>query len=602
MKSISKICFSLIALLFISSLAFAELPSKVKVSGNDSTAGYLNGKFVAGTNVTLNEVDDGGNETLVINATVGGTGSAQVLDLGNDAVDESADLAEIATTGDTNSIFTEPTDDKLLIDVTKDWPKADDADDVTCVGCVDDAELATDFISETELSDESELEAQLSDVSDVFTNNDGALDDDDLTDDLLNAISNVLNTSLAQANLLIYDNDDSRWENAVMSGDCTINKTGVISCATASPWTDIGSFLEPDTDGDGIQLNDSGGTKAIQIKHDGTNAVFDIVTSGSYEFPDLINCDTIDTDANGVLSCGTDGSGGGGTPNILDLEDDGGNDSTDLVEIAPVNDTNGVFSEPTADKLLIDLSLNWPSADTADALDADPDDCAANNFATTIAANGNLTCAQPELSNLSDADSDTPLDGHILVYDDTTDNRYENVEVTGDIAITLAGVTTLQAGAVEAGDYAAASIDGDDVNSNIAGDFLTLTGAAPDTLDIDPELSSNCKSFSIITPTDTDDAFAQIYFNQAVTITEIICSTDTGTVTIQFDERAEATPNTGGTDVMTAQLVCDDNSQTTSGFDNATIAAKVPLNLDVDAVASTPGVVRGHVCYDIDDV
>lgn len=42
------------------------------------------------------------------------------------------------------------------------------------------------------------------------------------------------------------------------------------------------------------------------------------------------------------------------------------------------------------------------SAATADALAANPSDCAANQFATTIAASGNLTCAQPAVSNLSD--------------------------------------------------------------------------------------------------------------------------------------------------------------------------------------------------------
>tara|TARA_R110002020_G_scaffold17394_1_gene61159 strand:+ start:351 stop:1808 length:1458 start_codon:yes stop_codon:yes gene_type:complete len=39
---------------------------KVKVSSNDTTAGFLNGKLVAGTNITLTEGSDGGNETLTI--------------------------------------------------------------------------------------------------------------------------------------------------------------------------------------------------------------------------------------------------------------------------------------------------------------------------------------------------------------------------------------------------------------------------------------------------------------------------------------------------------------------------------------------------------
>jgi len=40
-----------------------------KVSANDTTAGFLNGKLVAGTNVTFTENNDGGNETLTIAAT-----------------------------------------------------------------------------------------------------------------------------------------------------------------------------------------------------------------------------------------------------------------------------------------------------------------------------------------------------------------------------------------------------------------------------------------------------------------------------------------------------------------------------------------------------
>jgi hypothetical protein len=45
-----------------------------KVSANDTTAGYLNGKLVAGTNVTFTENNDGGNETLTIAAAGGVTG------------------------------------------------------------------------------------------------------------------------------------------------------------------------------------------------------------------------------------------------------------------------------------------------------------------------------------------------------------------------------------------------------------------------------------------------------------------------------------------------------------------------------------------------
>jgi len=61
----------------------------------------------------------------------------------------------------------------------------------------------------------------------------------------------------------------------------------------------------------------------------------------------------------------------GGSPITLDIEDDGGDDSTDVDEIATKNDTNDIFTEPSPDKLYIDLSKNWPAADSADAVAAD---------------------------------------------------------------------------------------------------------------------------------------------------------------------------------------------------------------------------------------
>ncbi len=50
----------------------ADADEKAKVSANDTTPGYLNGKLVAGAGVTLTENNDGGNETLTLAAT--GTG------------------------------------------------------------------------------------------------------------------------------------------------------------------------------------------------------------------------------------------------------------------------------------------------------------------------------------------------------------------------------------------------------------------------------------------------------------------------------------------------------------------------------------------------
>jgi hypothetical protein len=63
------------------------------------------------------------------------------------------------------------------------------------------------------------------------------------------------------------------------------------------------------------------------------------------------------------------------------------------------------ISNPADNDVLKYSSGNWinsASVAKADALTNDPSDCNANQYATGIAANGNLTCAQPSTANLSD--------------------------------------------------------------------------------------------------------------------------------------------------------------------------------------------------------
>lgn len=192
----------------------------------------------------------------------GGGGSSIILDLLDDGTNESTALGEIAVTNDTNSIFSEPTADKLLIDVSQNWPGADVADEVTCVGCVADSELAQ------------------------------------------------------------------------------------IYCQ-------------------------SGGT----------------------------NCPALGTNVS------------------LDFLDDDAVDSTAINEIAITNDTNSIFSEPTADKLLINLSQNWPTADNATtagtASEVTCTGCVADSeLATTYCQQGGTNC--PSIGDMFkstyDADTDNTVD------------------------------------------------------------------------------------------------------------------------------------------------------------------------------------------------
>jgi hypothetical protein len=103
------------------------------------------------------------------------------------------------------------------------------------------------------------------------------------------------------------------------------------------------------------------------------------------------------------------------------------------------------------------------------------------------------------------------------------------------------------------------------------------------------------KSIDIFDPTTADTNKIQFYWPAAVTLQRIACSADTGSVSINFDERGEATPNTAGTNTLASALVCDTDSQTTTSFSDSTQAADVPINLQITATSGTPTAVRIHV-------
>jgi hypothetical protein len=68
---------------------------------------------------------------------------------------------------------------------------------------------------------------------------------------------------------------------------------------------------------------------------------------------------------------------------------------------------------------------------------------------------------------------------------------------------------------------------------------------------------------------------------------------------MNWDERAEATPDTAGTAVLASDVVCDTDSQVSTSFANAGIAGRVPLALTISAVANAPTDLRAHIEYTI---
>lgn len=102
----------------------AGADEKAKVSANDTTAGYLNGKLIAGTYITLTENNDGGNETLTISAS--SSGGDHVHGLFRWAADggTTVDLPDIAEYIETIS------DDGAIVDPVT-WTLSTDGSQVT---------------------------------------------------------------------------------------------------------------------------------------------------------------------------------------------------------------------------------------------------------------------------------------------------------------------------------------------------------------------------------------------------------------------------------------------------------------------------------------
>lgn len=114
--------------------------------------------------------------------------------------------------------------------------------------------------------------------------------------------------------------------------------------------------------------------------------------------------------------------------------------------------------------------------------------------------------------------------------------------------------------------------------------------------DLETDLRDLYISFTLETPATADSGKFQAMVPDACTLQEVECNVDAATsATINLFERARATPETGTTGMLTANLVCDTNGANTTSFADSALAKDVPLALGVTAVSGTPGYVRVHV-------
>ncbi|KKM88262.1 hypothetical protein LCGC14_1260530 [marine sediment metagenome] len=208
----------------------------------------------------------------------------------------------------------------------------------------------------------------------------------------------------------------------------------------------------------------------------------------------------------------------------------------------------------------------------------------------------------------------TNISGYSLATLTATANETDITNGSGTITIGIVGSPTLDGSnftGMPAGAFDAGVIDGDDINSNIAGRSLTLTSASPDTLDLDVEIYTESKSLAIASSTmsTTTKAFS-FQFANTITITEISCdSLPSGTSTVQLGEGVRTDLSAAVDDIMGAAtdvaMPCGaEYTNATTSFQNAGIAAGAPVYFEVEDAEPTgvkPVVINMTIKYTIDD-
>ena len=108
-----------------------------------------------------------------------------------------------------------------------------------------------------------------------------------------------------------------------------------------------------------------------------------------------------------------------------------------------------------------------------------------------------------------------------------------------------------------------------------------------------PNWTRGSFSLNITMPLTSDDGLFQYVDAFPYNIASVSCSTDVGSVTINFDVRSAAAPNTAGTNVLATPLVCGATGTANSALSPVvSVAGGAPVNLQVLAVSGSPDVVR----------
>lgn len=272
--------------------------------------------------------------------------------------------------------------------------------------------------------------------ADVFTTADGALNDDNLGNNVLDDLSDVTITSAAAAHILVRNSGNTAWVNVAMSGDASINASGSVTVGDDSH-AHTGSTLS------GLDISDDTNLSAaspVTLTGDqiGFNQTVNFDWSARHRFRDA-DSDTLTINTAGFSATNTFAAG----TRALQLKDAGVElfyvDTTGVLNAVTLSESGNAITS-NAEALGGDLSGTLPNPSVTDDSHAHTSSTISGLDAGADFSTGVLPIARGGTGT-----GTAPSDGKLLIG--KTDGTYavanltqgENISVTnGDGTITIA--------------------------------------------------------------------------------------------------------------------------------------------------------------------
>lgn len=282
----------------------------------------------------------------------GGGGGSSALDLGDDDVNESSGITEIATTGDTNNIATEPAANKLLLDMGQNWPTSDTAAALSANGTNCSAGSYTRGVDASGNAEDCTVDDDVPESGDfgnaAALEANGALSPDSVT------TTNIVNDAVGGAQIAPNAVGSSEINTAAVGSDeIATDAVGSAEIATDAVGSDeiatdaVGS-LEIAADAVGSSEIATGAVEAAEIATDAVNA--DEIAAGAVGSSELASTAVVAgsyTNLNATIDA--DGR-------ITNASNGVDNGATQLSELSDVN-----TSTPTNRNVLVGDGVDWES-------------------------------------------------------------------------------------------------------------------------------------------------------------------------------------------------------------------------------------------------